>query len=132
MVVGAAVLRYTEVGLKVRAMVDSPAMTDLSGTNPDAVSAGVWAVSVLFAGLTGVLAAPIIGLDPQNFTLTLTAAAFAAVVAAKMRSLPIAVVVGLLMGVVTSLIQRYLPGQRLATGPPRSSTPSPSSSLPSC
>jgi branched-chain amino acid transport system permease protein len=107
-VVGAAVLRYTEVGLKVRAMVDSPAMTDLSGTNPNAISAGVWAVSVFFAGLTGVLAAPIIGLDAQNFTL-LIAAAFAAVIAAKMRSLPIAVGVGLLMGIATSLIQRYLP-----------------------
>ena len=35
-VIGAGVLRYTEVGLKVRAMVDSPAMTDLSGTNPTA------------------------------------------------------------------------------------------------
>ena len=33
-VVGAVVLRYTEVGLKVRAMVDSPAMTDLSGHEP--------------------------------------------------------------------------------------------------
>ena len=63
---GAAVLRFTEVGLKVRAMVDSPAMTDLSGTNPDIVSGGVWAVSVFFAGLTGVLAAPIIGLDPEQ------------------------------------------------------------------
>src|SRR5580693_3694274 len=31
-VLGAVVLRYTEIGLKVRAMVDSPAMTDLSGS----------------------------------------------------------------------------------------------------
>ena len=107
-VAGAVVLRFTDVGLKVRAMVDSPAMTDLSGTNPGLVSAGVWAVSVFFAGLTGVLAAPIIGLDAGNFTL-LVAAAFAAVIAAKMRSLPIAVVVGLLMGIATSLAQRYLP-----------------------
>ena len=114
-VVGAVVLRYTEVGLKVRAMVDSPAMTDLSGTNPEAVSAGVWAVSVFFAGLTGVLAAPIIGLDPNNFTV-LVAAAFAAVIAAKMRSLPIAVGVGLLMGIATSLAQRYLPANSQWTG----------------
>ena len=114
-VVGALVLRYTQVGLKVRAMVDSPAMTDLSGTNPDFVSAGVWAVSVFFAGLTGVLAAPGIGLDAGNFTL-LVAAAFAAVVAAKMRSLPIAVGVGLLMGVATSLAQRYLPSNSQWTG----------------
>ena len=109
-VVGAVVLRYTEVGLKVRAMVDSPAMTDLSGTNPTAISVGVWAVSTFFAGLCGVLAAPIIGLDSNNFTL-LVAASFAAVVAAKLRNLPVAVGVGLLMGVATSLIQRYLPAQ---------------------
>jgi branched-chain amino acid transport system permease protein len=107
-VVGAVVLRYTEIGLKVRAMVDSPAMTDLSGTNPTAISVGVWAVSTFFAGLAGVLAAPIIGLDPNNFTL-LIAASFAAVVVAKLRNLPVAVGVGLLMGVATSLIQRYLP-----------------------
>jgi branched-chain amino acid transport system permease protein len=109
-VVGAVVLRYTEIGLKVRAMVDSPAMTDLSGTSPTAISVGVWAVSTFFAGLAGVLAAPIIGLDSDNFTL-LIAASFAAVVAAKLRNLPVAVGVGLLMGVATSLIQRYLPAQ---------------------
>ncbi len=107
-VVGAVVLRYTEVGLKVRAMVDSPAMTDLSGTSPTAVSVGVWAVSTFFAGLCGVLAAPIIGLDAVQFTI-LIAASFAAVIAANLRNLPVAVVVGLLMGVATSLIQRYLP-----------------------
>jgi branched-chain amino acid transport system permease protein len=107
-VVGALVLRYTDVGLKVRAMVDSLAMTNLSGTNPTVVSIGVWAVSIFFAGLAGVLAAPIIGLDANNFTL-LVAASFAAVVAARLRSLPIAVVVALLMGIATSLIQRYLP-----------------------
>ena len=92
-VAGALILRYTDVGLKVRAMVDSPAMTDLSGTNPTAVSVGVWAVSTFFAGLAGVLAAPIIGLDAGNFTL-LIAASFAAVVAARLRNLPVAVAVG--------------------------------------
>ncbi|MGH9016389.1 MAG: ABC transporter permease [Acidimicrobiales bacterium] len=107
-VIGALVLRFTDVGLKVRAMVDSPAMTNLSGTNPTRVSIGVWAVSTFFAGLAGVLAAPLIGLDPDNFIL-LIAASFAAVVAARLRSLPIAVGVALLMGIATSLIQRYLP-----------------------
>jgi branched-chain amino acid transport system permease protein len=107
-IIGGLVLRYTEVGLKVRAMVDSPAMTDLSGTSPDAISVGVWAVSTFFAGLVGVISAPIIGLDPTNITL-LVAASLAAVVAAKLRSLPVAVLVGLLMGIATSLIQRYLP-----------------------
>src|SRR6516162_347505 len=107
-VLGAVVLRYTEVGLKVRAMVDSPAMTDLSGTNPTAVAVGVWAVSTFFAGLVGVLAAPINGLDYGHFT-TLMATSFAAVIVAKLRNLPLAVAIGLLMGVATSLFQRYLP-----------------------
>jgi branched-chain amino acid transport system permease protein len=107
-VAGALILRYTDIGLKVRAMVDSPAMTDLSGTNPSAVSVGVWAVSTFFAGLAGVLAAPIVGLDPNKFTL-LIAASFAAVVAARLRNLPVAVGVALLMGIATSLIEGYLP-----------------------
>jgi branched-chain amino acid transport system permease protein len=107
-VVGALVLRYTDVGLRVRAMVDSPAMTALSGSNPVSVSVGVWAVSFTLAGLTGILAAPIIGLDPGSDTL-LMAAAFAAVIAAQLRSLPVAVLVGLLMGVIGGLVVKYLP-----------------------
>src|SRR5271168_1423507 len=107
-VAGALILRFTDVGLKVRAMVDSPAMTDLSGANPNSISIGVWAVSTLFAGLAGVLAAPIVGLDPDKFTV-LIAASFAAVVAARLRSLPVAVAVALLMGIATSLIEGYLP-----------------------
>ena len=58
----------------------------------------VWAVSVGLAGLTGVLSAPIIGLDSGDFTL-LMVAAFSAVIAAKMRSMPVAFVVGLAMGI---------------------------------
>ncbi len=107
-VFGFVVLRFTEVGLKVRSMVDSPAMTSLSGTNPARVSVGVWAVSSIFIGLAGILAAPIIGLDAGYFTL-LMAAAFAAVVAARLRSLPVAVVTALAMGIATSLIQYLLP-----------------------
>src|SRR5580693_7399292 len=107
-VAGALILRFTDVGLKVRAMVDSPAMTDLSGTNPTTISIGVWAVSTFFAGLAGVLAAPIVGLDPDKFTI-LIAASFAAVVAARLRNLPVAVGVALLMGIATSLIEGYLP-----------------------
>jgi branched-chain amino acid transport system permease protein len=107
-VAGALILRYTDAGLSVRAMVDSPAMTSLSGSNPSRVAAGVWAVSTFLAGLSGVLAAPVIGLDPGNFTL-LIAAAFAAVIAARLRSLPIAVVAGLLMGIAGALVQYYLP-----------------------
>ena len=59
---GTAVLRFTDIGLRVRAMVDSEAMTSLSGTSPNRVSVGVWAVSATLAGLAGVLVAPTNGL----------------------------------------------------------------------
>jgi branched-chain amino acid transport system permease protein len=107
-ILGFVVLRYTDVGLRVRAMVDSPAMTSLSGSNPISVSIGVWAVSVFLAGLVGVLAAPVIGLDPTAYTL-LMASAFAAVVAARLRNVPVAVAVGLVIGIADSLLQDYLP-----------------------
>ena len=107
-VLGAIVLRYTEAGLSVRAMVDSEAMTSLSGSDPSRIAAGVWVVALFLAGLSGILAAPVIGLDAGKFTL-LTAAAFAAVIAARLRSLPIAVFIALLMGVASSLVQYYLP-----------------------
>ena len=105
---GTIVLRYTDVGLRVRAMVDSPAMTSISGTNSDRVSMWVWAVSVGLAGLTGVLSAPIIGLDTGDYTL-LMVAAFSAVIAAKLRSLPVAFFVGLGMGIAGALVQYWLP-----------------------
>jgi len=107
-VVGALVLRLTDLGLRVRAMVDSPAMTSLSGTNPELVSMGVWAVSTTLAGLVGVLAAPIQGLDAGDFTF-LMVAAFAAVIAGRLRNLPMAVAVGLGMGIAGALVQYYLP-----------------------
>ena len=108
LVAGTAILRFTDIGLRVRAMVDSEAMTSLSGTSPGRVSLGVWAVSAALAGLAGVLVAPTNGLSPSGMT-TLMAAAFAAVVVARLTSLPGAVAAAVAMGVVTDVIQKYLP-----------------------
>jgi branched-chain amino acid transport system permease protein len=110
LIVGTVLLRFTDIGLKVRALVDSEALTAMSGVSPTRVSLGVWAVSSLLAGLAGVLVAPTAGLSVDGMTF-LMAAAFAAVVAARLRSLPTAVAVALAMGVVTSVIQRYLDPQ---------------------
>ena len=108
LIAGTLVLQFTDIGLRVRAMVDSEAMTSLSGTSPNRVSVGVWAVSATLAGLAGVLVAPANGLSPTGMT-TLMAAAFAAVVVARLRSLPGAVAAALAMGIVTDVIQKYLP-----------------------
>jgi branched-chain amino acid transport system permease protein len=107
-VIGALVLRFTDVGLRVRAMVDSPAMMSLSGASPTVVSVGVWATSTFLAGVTGVLAGPIIGLSSPDYTL-LMCSAFAAVIAGKLRNLPVVVIAALLIGIFISLVQGYLP-----------------------
>src|SRR6185312_12004977 len=108
LILGTVVLQFTDIGLRVRAMVDSEAMTSLSGTSPNRVSVGVWAVSAMLAGLAGVLVAPTAQLSTTGMT-TLMAAAFAAVVVARLTSLTGAVAASLAMGVVTDVIQKYLP-----------------------
>jgi branched-chain amino acid transport system permease protein len=107
-VAGTVILRFTSVGLRVRATVDSEAMASLSGTNPSRVALGAWVVSATLAGLAGILVAPTNGLTTTGMT-TLMAAAFAAVVAARLRSLVGAVGISLAMGVVTDLILKQLP-----------------------
>ncbi len=108
LLLGTFVLRFTDIGLKVRAMVDSEAMTSLSGTKPGRVALGVWAVTTMLAGLAGILVAPTAQLSVIGMT-TLMSAAFAAVVVARLRSLPGAVLAALAMGVVTDVVQKYLP-----------------------
>jgi branched-chain amino acid transport system permease protein len=107
--IGTYVLRRTQVGLMVRATVDSKAMTSLSGISPARIAVGVWAVGTFLAGLAGVLAAPVLNVSSVSNYTVVTASAFAAVVAARLRSLPVAAAVGLIMGVVGSLLQWSLP-----------------------
>jgi branched-chain amino acid transport system permease protein len=106
--IGTLILRFTDVGLKVKAMVDTEAMTSLSGVSPARISVCVWMVTTALAGLVGVLAAPSSGLTTGGMT-ALMASAFAAVVAARLRSLPTAVGVAMAMGIITDVSQRYLP-----------------------
>ena len=54
----AALFRFSAIGLRMRAVVESPRMTELNGIAADRVSAFAWALSSLFAGVAGVLIAP--------------------------------------------------------------------------
>ena len=46
----AALFRFTAIGLRMRAVVESPRMTELNGIRADRVSAFSWALSSFFAG----------------------------------------------------------------------------------
>lgn len=101
--------KYSAVGLRMRAVVESPRMTALAGINADRVSAGSWMLSSLFAGLAGVLIAPLFAqLAATNFTILLIAA-IAAAVFARLTSIPMALLGGLLLGILQGILAGYLP-----------------------
>ena len=52
-------LRYTALGLRMRAVVESPRLTELAGVDADRVSMTSWMLSSLLAGLAGVLLTPV-------------------------------------------------------------------------
>jgi branched-subunit amino acid ABC-type transport system permease component len=102
-------MRFTNLGLQMRGAVESRRLVQLDGVNSGRVIAIAWAVSSFMAGLAGVLLAPIYGqLQSQDYA-TLLVAAFAAAAWATLRSMPIAVLVGILMGVADTVLQGYLP-----------------------
>jgi branched-subunit amino acid ABC-type transport system permease component len=102
-------IRWTSLGLKMRGAVESRRLIELDGINGGRVVASAWAVSGLIAGLAGVLLAPIYGQLQFSDYADLMVAAFAAAAWAVLRSLPIAVLVGILMGMTVTILQGYLP-----------------------
>ena len=102
-------LRFSNLGLQMRGSVESRRLIELDGVNAGRVVAVAWAISGFMAGLAGVLLAPIYGQLQFSDYAALMVAAFAAAAWAVLRSLTIAAVVGVAMGVVTTILQGYLP-----------------------
>ncbi|MFG2787518.1 ATP-binding cassette domain-containing protein [Streptomyces sp. NPDC048419] len=103
-----AVIRWTRFGTELRAVVDDRQLAVLGGIDADRVAAAGWAFGSFTAGLTGVLLAPYVRLDPYGLPL-LVMEVVAVAVAARMRSLPVAVVVALGIGVAQSQLTRLHP-----------------------
>ena len=104
-----ALMRFTNLGLQMRGAVESRRLIELDGVNAGRVVSMAWAISGLMAGLAGVLLAPIYGELQFTDYAALMIAAFAAAAWAVLRSLPIAALVGVVMGVVATTLQGYLP-----------------------
>ena len=104
-----AMFKYTALGLRMRAVVESPRMTELAGVNADRVSALAWAISSFFAGLAGVLIAPRFNtlLAADFFSIMVVAIAAAAL--GKLVSLPKAMFGGLALGITIALFNTFLP-----------------------
>ena len=100
------VLRHTRIGLEMRAVVDRRHLAGLKGVSASKTSAVAWVLTTMLAGLGGILISPLFSLDPNTFTLVVLGS-LAAVVLGGLRSLPIAFLGGLLLGVVQDLVAGY-------------------------
>ena len=99
-------LRRTRMGLEMSAVVDRDALAGLRGINANRTSAAAWVLSMVLAGLGGVLIAPLFILDPTIFEFVVLGS-LAAVVFGGLRSLPLTFAGGLLIGVVQNLVAGY-------------------------
>jgi branched-chain amino acid transport system permease protein len=109
-VVGLTVLfKWTNLGLQMRAVVESPRMTELNGINADRVGGLAWMLSSFFAGLAGVLLAPLFATVSEVNFFTLLVAALAAAAFARLTSIPLALAGGILLGILQQLLAGYLP-----------------------
>jgi branched-subunit amino acid ABC-type transport system permease component len=102
-------LRYTSLGLQMRGAVESRRLVQLDGVNASGVVMVAWIISSFMASLAGVLLAPVFGAFTSDNFASLTVVAIAAAACALMRSLPIAAGVAVLIGVVTTVLQGYIP-----------------------
>ncbi len=100
-------LRWTWSGLALRAVTQNPDMARLMGIPVDRILLLAWAIGVGLGAVAGILAAPLIYLEP-NAMLELLIKGFAAAVLGGMTSLPGAVVGGLTLGVLENLIAGYV------------------------
>src|SRR5690606_12545407 len=109
-------LRHTTLGLRMRAVVDRRALSGLRGVDADRTSAVSWVLGSFLAGLAGVLLAPVLNsLNGPTFT-TVVLISTPAVVIARFRSIPLAMVGGVVIGVVQNLVVGYADFARSISG----------------
>jgi len=101
-------MRHTMLGLQMRAVVDRPMLASTRGINERATSRAAWIIGTMLAALAGVVGAPIIGsLLPAGF-ITVMFVATAAAVLGGLRSIPLAFLGGLLLGIAENLVVGYV------------------------
>jgi branched-chain amino acid transport system permease protein len=101
-------LQRTRMGLRLRAAVQDNEMIAALGTNTQVLYMLNFGLGILIAGVAGVLAAGLLGLNPQSGNALLMPA-FVTVIVGGMGSLFGAVAGGLLIGVAISITTLYLP-----------------------
>jgi len=101
-------LQRTRVGLRLRAAVQDNEMIAALGTNTQLLYMMNFGLGILLAGVAGVLASGMLGLNPQTGNALLMPA-FVTVIVGGMGSLFGAVAGGMLIGLTISVVTLYIP-----------------------
>jgi branched-subunit amino acid ABC-type transport system permease component len=112
-------LRFSRLGVQMRAVVGNPDLLALAGTDPAPVRTAAWIIGSAFAALSGVLIAPFLGLDAGLLTL-LVVQAFGAVAIGRFRSLPLTYAGGVALGVAANILIKQLADRPALAGLPSS------------
>jgi ABC-type branched-subunit amino acid transport system ATPase component/branched-subunit amino acid ABC-type transport system permease component len=99
-------IRYSRMGLAMRAIVDNPELLDVMGTSPVRTRRLAWVIGSSSAAASGVLLAPLLPLDATTMTF-LVVTAFGAAAVGAFTNLPLAYLGGLGIGVGQALLQKY-------------------------
>ena len=101
-------LHHSRLGLTMRAVVDNRELTVINGARPAVATMTAWALGSSMAAIAGIfLAEELSALDVQTLTIFIVDA-FAAGIIARLRSLPMAYVGGLIIGLSFSFQQNFL------------------------
>jgi branched-chain amino acid transport system permease protein len=111
MVILFAFFRYSLTGIAMRAVAQNRVAAQLMGININRINAIGWGLGTALGAVTGILIAPLNYLDP-NMMGDVALKAFAAAVLGGFTSLPGAVVGGLLLGIIDSVVGFQVPELR--------------------
>jgi branched-chain amino acid transport system permease protein len=99
--------RYTKLGLALRAAALNPDSSRLVGVRVGWMLALGWGLAAVLGAVAGMMIAPVVFLDP-NMMQTILLYAFAAAVLGGLDSPLGAVVGGIVLGVVMTMLERYV------------------------
>jgi len=113
--VGLYVVFYrTTIGTAMRAIAESPASARTIGVPVGRILSMTWVIAAMTGALAGVLVAPVVTLSP-NLMASLLISAFAAAVLGGLNSIGGALVGGVMVGILESLLAGYVSTQLSST-----------------
>ena len=104
---GLALFFRTRFGILTRAVVDDRGLSELARVNSNVVTSASWIIGCAFAALSGILLAPLLGVDAVILTL-LVLYSFGAAAAGRLVSLPLTYLGALSIGVTASVSTKFV------------------------